>query len=123
MDVATSHTVGAALCGDELCGFFEYHTCEITREKIENLLAALANGTIDHRKVLEEGGHGAYLRRSFGFENADILISTGPKRRLLAGSALPIIAGSPLGDNMMTGCAGLLESVRRRNNIPALDYS
>jgi hypothetical protein len=32
-------------------------------------------------------------------------------------SRLPIKLGAPLGDNMMTGAAGLLEAIRRRKGM------
>lgn len=122
MDVATSHTVGAALLGGEIAGFFEYHTRDITLEKIESLLRDLADGKLDHGCILREGGHGAYTRKGFGFENAQAVIATGPKRRLLEPSRLSITFGAPLGDNMMTGTVGLLEAIRRRKNLPTLTY-
>ena len=37
-----------------------------------------------------------------------------PKRKLVAGSRLPMVWGAPLGDNRMTGTVGLLEAVRLR---------
>jgi uncharacterized protein (DUF1786 family) len=114
LDIATSHTVGAALLGEELAGFFEYHTRDITLERVETLLVDLANGALSHEGVLREGGHGAYTRASFGFENAEVILATGPKRALLERSRLPIELGAPLGDNMMTGAVGLLEAIRRR---------
>ena len=122
LDVATSHTVGAALTGKELVAFFEYHTRDITLDKIELLLHDLADGKLDHERILRDGGHGAYTRRGFGFENVDAIIATGPRRRLLKTSKLPLIFGAPLGDNMMTGTVGLLEAIRRRNNLPPIEY-
>jgi uncharacterized protein (DUF1786 family) len=122
LDVATSHTVGAALQGDELAGFFEYHTSDITLERLEVLLNELADGTLEHRQILEEGGHGAYMRKAFGFEAADLIIATGPKRKLMEKSQLPIQFGSPLGDNMMTGTVGVLESIRRRKGLEPISY-
>jgi hypothetical protein len=32
-------------------------------------------------------------------------------------SSLPIHPGAPLGDNMMTGTAGIFEAIRRRHNL------
>lgn len=122
LDIATSHTVGAALTGGELGGFFEYHTRDISSGKIESLLRDLADGRLDHDRILKEGGHGAYMRKAFGFENAQAIIATGPKRRLLESSNLPITFGAPLGDNMMTGTVGLLEAIRRRKNLPPVTY-
>jgi uncharacterized protein (DUF1786 family) len=114
LDIATSHTVGAALERGSVAGFFEYHTRDITLERLEKLMVDLGDGKLEHKKILEEGGHGAYIRKTLGFQNLDIIVATGPKRRLLEGSRFPIHPGAPLGDNMMTGTAGLLEAVRIR---------
>ena len=111
LDIATSHTVGAVLGDGELLGSFEYHTHDITLNRLEQLMQDLANGKLDHRRILSEGGHGAYLRRAPGFDHLEAIVATGPKRRLLSASALPITWGAPWGDNMMTGCVGLLRAV------------
>lgn len=122
LDVATSHTVGAALRGEELFGFFEYHTADITLGRLELLLKKLADGQLEHKKVLEEGGHGAYIRDSFGFKAIEIILATGPKRGLVKNSQLPIRFGAPLGDNMMTGTVGVLEAIRRRKGFDQSTY-
>ena len=122
LDVATSHTVGAAVIGDEIAGFFEYHTADITLARLEQLLVELCDGQIEHRRILEEGGHGAYLRKRLGFKDVDVIIATGPKRGLLADSKLQIAYGAPLGDNMMTGTVGLLEALRRRKGLAPISY-
>jgi uncharacterized protein (DUF1786 family) len=122
LDVATSHTVCAAVAEGELAGLVEYHTVDITRERLEALLENLVAGRLDHRKVLEEGGHGAYIRKAVGPEALKTIIATGPKRKLVHGSRLPITFGAPLGDNMMTGCVGLLESLRRRKRLESIHY-
>lgn len=120
LDVATSHTVGAALEDGEIAGFFEYHTHDVTLERIESLLRSLADGNLSHRQVLAEGGHGAYLRKAIGFETAEIILATGPKRRLLKESRLPIVFGAPLGDNMMTGTFGMLDAIRKRKGLSSI---
>jgi uncharacterized protein (DUF1786 family) len=122
LDVATSHTVGAGMEGEELTGFFEYHTSDITRERLEVLMRQLSDGTLQHKQILQEGGHGAYIRKAFGFKKADLIIATGPKRQLVENSRLPIQFGSPLGDNMMTGTVGVLESIRRRKGLRPIFY-
>ncbi|MCD6298676.1 MAG: hypothetical protein J7M30_16145 [Deltaproteobacteria bacterium] len=48
LDVATSHTLGAALDGDEIAAFFEYHTHDITLKRLESLLVELAEGKLKH---------------------------------------------------------------------------
>ncbi|RJR48224.1 MAG: pyruvate formate-lyase activating enzyme [Desulfobacteraceae bacterium] len=123
LDVATSHTVGAALEAGEIAGFFEYHTRDITLEKIEVLLRDLAEGNLEHRKILLEGGHGAYVRKALGWDRIELLVATGPKRRMVEGSRLPITLGGPLGDNMMTGTAGVLDAVCRRKGMEPLQYT
>ena len=122
LDVATSHTVGAAMLGDEIAGFFEYHTHDITLERLEDLILLLCDGNLEHRRVLAEGGHGAYLRKAVGFQAVDVIIATGPKRRLVEPSKLQITFGAPWGDNMMTGTVGLLEALRRRQGLEPIDY-
>jgi uncharacterized protein (DUF1786 family) len=114
MDVATSHTLGAALMGEEIGGFFEYHTRDITPDRMEELLKALADGRLDHKTILEEGGHGAYIRKAFGFDPEKKIIAVGPKRRLMKNSRLSLAWGAPMGDNMMTGTAGLLKAIRKK---------
>ena len=122
LDIATSHTVGAAVEGGMLCGFFEYHTADITAARLDRLLMDLADGKLSHPRILDEGGHGAYSRRSFGFDGAERILATGPRRRLALDSTLPITFGAPWGDNMMTGTVGLMEAVRRREELPPISY-
>ncbi len=122
LDIATSHTVAATLEGDRVAAFVEYHTRDITLERLESLLVDLANGRIRHDQILAEGGHGAYLRNVVGFDKVRAIIATGPKRRLMTGSKLPIVWGAPWGDNMMTGTVGLLEAVRRKRKMTPIQY-
>ncbi len=120
LDIATSHTVAAVLSQGELWGSFEYHTHDITLPRLEQLLRDLAEGRLDHAQILAEGGHGAYLRKAPGFDQIEAIVATGPKRQLMATSQLPIKWGAPWGDNMMTGCVGLMEAVVRVQDQPAL---
>lgn len=122
LDVATSHTVGAVIQADELLGSFEYHTHDITRPRLEQLIHDLPEGRLDHETILAEGGHGAFLRSSPGFDRVEAIVATGPKRRLIDGTRLPITWGAPWGDNMMTGCVGLLESMRIRRQMAPIVY-
>jgi uncharacterized protein (DUF1786 family) len=122
LDVATSHTVGAAMVGDEIAGFFEYHTSDVTLARLEQLILDLCGGKLEHSRILREGGHGAFVRRFFGFDAVEAIIATGPRRRLVEASKLPIVYGAPYGDNMMTGTVGLLEAVRRRKGLEPINY-
>ena len=122
LDVATSHTVGAAVEAGVLCGFFEYHTTDITAARLDRLLRHLADGKLSHRRILDEGGHGAYNRNPFGYNGVQAILATGPRRRLISESSLPVTFGAPWGDNMMTGTVGLLEAVRLREALPPIAY-
>ncbi len=122
LDVATSHTVGAILSGGELAGYFEYHTRDITLNRMESLLRELAEGLLTNEDILKEGGHGAYVRRAIGFDAVEIILATGPKRRLVETSRLPMTLGAPWGDNMMTGTVGLLEAIRRHAGLAEIEY-
>jgi len=120
LDVATSHTLGATLVKGEIAGFFEYHTSEINGTRADQLLEDLADGKLNHQQILDEGGHGAYLRKAVGFDNVETIIATGPKRGLLADASLAINYGAPMGDNMMTGTLGLLSAIRTRKGLQPL---
>jgi uncharacterized protein (DUF1786 family) len=117
LDLATSHTLGAALEQGEIAGFFEYHTRDITPERLDSLVIELADGELVHQNILAQGGHGAYMRKAFGFDRSELIVVTGPKRQLIEKSRLPVRLGAPLGDHMMTGTAGLLEAIRRRKGL------
>jgi len=122
VDVATSHTVGAAMDGDKIAGFFEYHTKDITLARLEQLLRDLADGRVGHHEILAEGGHGAYIRQAHGFSAVETIIVTGPRRNLMRDTSLSILLGAPFGDNMMTGTVGVLEAIRRCTDRPPRVY-
>jgi len=117
LDIATSHTLGAVLSEQELMGFFEYHTQAIDPGRLERMMVELAEGRISHEKIRAEGGHGAYLRAKIGLSSLEAMIATGPRRDLVHSLPYPFIMGAPLGDNMMTGTAGLLEALNRREGL------
>jgi len=57
------------------------------------------------------------VRKTLGFENIELIIATGPKRGLVQNSHLTMVQGAPLGDNMMTGTAGVLAAIGRRKGL------
>jgi uncharacterized protein (DUF1786 family) len=122
LDIATSHTVAATLRRGEVAAYLEYHTRDLTAERLDALLPALADGRLTHAEVLAGGGHGAYTRRRVGFNGLGVIVATGPRRALVRDTTLPIIYGAPFGDNMMTGTTGLLEALRRRLALAPIDY-
>jgi len=67
---------------DVATSFFEYHTSDITLARLEQLMVDLCEGKLEQARILSEGGHGAFVRKSFGFDTVEVIIATGPKRRL-----------------------------------------
>ncbi len=122
LDIATSHTVGAAMAEGRLCGFFEYHTKDITAARLDQLLEDLPDGKLSHRRILADGGHGAYCRDAYGYDKVELILATGPRRRLVTPAALPITFGAPWGDNMMTGTVGLLEALRQPEGLAPIAF-
>ncbi|MEJ5357403.1 MAG: DUF1786 family protein [Desulfobacterales bacterium] len=120
LDIATSHTVCAAREREELCALVEIHTRDLAPARLEELIRRTAAGDLDHDGVVAQGGHGAYLRRAAGEAALGCILATGPKRRLAAGIRFPVLWGAPFGDNLMTGCAGLLDCLCRREGLPPI---
>jgi uncharacterized protein (DUF1786 family) len=116
LDIATSHTVGASLRGQEVLGMFEYHTHDVTAAVLDDLLTGLTAGTLSHEAILVQGGHGAFMRQPLDGDEPYPIIATGPKRRLARDSRCDLIWGAPWGDNMMTGTVGLYTALARRLN-------
>jgi uncharacterized protein (DUF1786 family) len=124
LDVATSHTLGALVVGDEIGGFFEYHTSELTPTVLKSLIVDLADGKLSHQKIRSEGGHGAYVRKSVGFKQIELILATGPKRKILQHVGIDnIVLGAPFGDNMMTGTAGLNLAIAEREGLSLERYN
>ncbi|HNR11862.1 MAG TPA: DUF1786 family protein [Thermodesulfobacteriota bacterium] len=117
-DIGNSHTLAAVVQEGVIGGLFEYHTGSITGRRMDELLVKLGNGDLNHRGVVAEGGHGAYIREVPGFEQIEEIVVTGPRRaEILKDMSLSVLEGAPLGDTMMTGTAGLLESVMRAERL------
>jgi uncharacterized protein (DUF1786 family) len=119
-NVGNMHTLAFHLCGGRIAGLFEHHTGLLSREKLEGLLQQLAAGSLDHQALFAEHGHGALIltgeeegcaRPQSG--RPDFLAVTGPRRGLLAGSALQPYLAVPHGDMMMAGCWGLVRACAR----------
>ena len=116
-NVGNMHTLAFHLCARRVAGLFEHHTGLLDREKLEGLLLALAAGSLDHETLFAEHGHGALVREATGRgcelsgdEGLAFLAITGPRRGLLAGSALRPYLAVPHGDMMMAGCWGLVRA-------------
>jgi uncharacterized protein (DUF1786 family) len=124
-NVGNFHTLAFRLRKDEdgeygIEGVFEHHTGLLKLPKLEDLLRALADGSLKHADVFEQHGHGAliYDPAPFLLEAGELAVSvTGPRRNLLKSinsnptPGKPVIRpyfAVPFGDMMLAGCFGLL---------------
>jgi uncharacterized protein (DUF1786 family) len=117
------HTLAFRLGEGRIEGLFEHHTGLLTRDKLDALLAQLADGTLTHEELFAEHGHGALL-----FDRQPVplgfLAVTGPRRGLLKGSRYRPYLAVPYGDMMMAGCWGIVRALAeswpgRREEIEA----
>ena len=118
VNVGNGHTICVVTLGGRLAGVFEHHTRLLDGPGLEQRLRRFLAGDLGSDEVREDGGHGAVLARG-GRGDLDLrlpLIVTGPRRALLAGSALPLEYAAPYGDMMLTGCFGLLRALRDRHD-------
>ena len=122
LDIATSHTLGALLLNGEIGGLFEYHTNALTAKRLESLIKDLAEGELSHERIIAEGGHGAYVRGAVGFDKVEMILATGPRRKMLERVGIEgIVLGAPFGDNMMTGTSGLILAMAEREGMTIED--
>lgn len=96
-------------------GLFEHHTGEVTQAKLDALITALANSTLEHHDVYNDMGHGALVyqhRPMMARREAPpyFLALSGPRRGLMQGSLHQPYWAVPFGDMMLAGCFGLLRA-------------
>lgn len=117
-NVGNFHTLAFRLGPGGIEGVFEHHTGLLDLPKLEGLLRALADGSLEHDDVFGDHGHGALIYEPrplplpapgepdgngpFG------LAVTGPRRSMMRGSNLRPHFAVPFGDMMIAGCFGLL---------------
>ena len=108
INVGNAHTIAMSLDAGQIVGVFEHHTHLLNKQKLENYIKKLSDGTITFQEVFDDGGHGALTR---GENQPEIISLTGPRRGEMKG--LGIFAASA-GDMMMTGPVGLIKAVQGR---------
>jgi len=109
MDIGNGHTMAASIEDGKIQGVFEHHTSSLSPEKIENLVQRLVEGTITHKEVHDDYGHGAHVVNPIS--NLEKVVVTGPKRNIIEKTSLDYYNASPGGDVMMTGPVGLIKAV------------
>jgi len=116
VNVGNGHTICVVTLGGRLAGVFEHHTRKLDGPGLERSLRRFLAGDLGSDEVREDGGHGAVLAAAAQTIDLTALpfFATGPRRGLLAGSALPLEYAAPHGDMMLTGCFGLLRAFAER---------
>lgn len=112
-NVGNFHTLAFHLSAGRVVGLLEHHTGELTIDRLERYLRELADGTISNAEVFADKGHGALIVDRPA-ARPDLLAVVGPRRSLLAGSALRPYFAVPHGDMMLAGCFGLLRALARK---------
>jgi uncharacterized protein (DUF1786 family) len=110
-NVGNFHCLVFRLTPNRIGGIFEHHTGEVTREKLDDFIAALADSTLRHQDVFDDMGHGALVYDSTLMPPPRFLAVTGPRRNLMIGSRHNPYLAVPYGDMMMAGCFGLLAAM------------
>lgn len=139
VNIGNFHTLAFRLGSGGIEGVFEHHTGLLDHPKLEELLHALADGSLTHEEVFGDHGHGALIYHPdpliFGGGDFDVVV-TGPRRGMFKYTKkrmrraedeskalylvpLPITQPPPLrpyfpapfGDMMLVGCFGLLAAV------------
>ena len=84
-NIGNFHTLAFRLGEVGVEGVFEHHTGEIDLSKLESLLIRLADGTLQHKDVFDDMGHGALMyskdKFEFGSDGFDVVV-TGPRRSM-----------------------------------------
>jgi uncharacterized protein (DUF1786 family) len=120
-NVGNFHTLAFRLGPEGIEGVFEHHTGLLDRTHLEDLLISLASGTLTREDVFSQNGHGAlvYSEKPLPLDHPHFNVAvTGPRRRMLEGSALRPYFAVPFGDMMIAGCFGLLAATAEL--IPAM---
>ncbi len=107
VNVGNFHTLAFQFHEGRFLRLFEHHTGEVTRASLVRWLTALADGTVRHDAVFADHGHGALVLDATPLPLTFAAV-VGPRRGLLADADLPIYNAVPYGDQMLTGCYGLL---------------
>lgn len=108
-NVGNFHTLTFRLGSGGIEGVFEHHTGFLDAVKLDGLIRALADATLQHEDVFGDHGHGALLYQRDPAP-ADFVAVTGPRRSMMSGSALPVHFAVPHGDMMIAGCFGLVRA-------------
>ncbi|MGB9924751.1 MAG: DUF1786 domain-containing protein [Methanothrix sp.] len=108
INIGNGHTIGAIVDDGRITAIFEHHTSAMTPEKLRSIMKRLCEGTLTHKEIFEDGGHGAHIEH-VPDEVRSILV-TGPRRGVFVRSMKDPVQAAPWGGMMITGCVGLVRA-------------
>ncbi len=115
INFGNGHTTFAVIHNDKVISYMEHHTkCLKEPEKLKNLTLKFACGDVTNEEIYNDGGNGAIIFETIGFENIKKVVVTGPNRNLIKETGLDYYFASPGGDMMMTGPIGLIASAKKK---------
>jgi len=109
VNVGNFHTLAFQFRDGEFVRLFEHHTGLLTPSTLAGWLRALAAGEISHAAIFGDHGHGA-LALDDAAVPLKFLAVVGPRQAMLKGVGLSAHYAVPHGDQMLTGCFGLLRA-------------
>lgn len=113
VNVGNFHTLAFHVAGPRILGIFEHHTGELSPARLDGYLSKLGAGAITNAEVFADKGHGAVVTGQ-SQASPELVAVVGPRRNMLAGSALRPYFAVPHGDMMLAGCFGLLRALASR---------
>jgi len=109
VNVGNFHTLAFQFRDGAFVRLFEHHTGLLTPATLTGWLRALAAGQISHAAVFADHGHGA-LALDDTTVPLEFVAVVGPRQAMLRDAGLPAYCAVPHGDQMLTGCFGLLRA-------------
>lgn len=109
VNVGNFHTLAFQYRAGRFVRLFEHHTGLLTPPALAAWLTALADGSISHGAIFADHGHGALILDSEATP-LEFIAVVGPRQALLHDLGLPVYHAVPHGDQMLTGCFGLLRA-------------
>jgi uncharacterized protein (DUF1786 family) len=118
VNLGNAHAFAALVRGEHLWGIYEHHTGLLNRVKLFDHLGRFQAGELTNEEVFADQGHGcAYAPDYPKSKPFAFTVITGPRRHLARG--WPGVFAAPLGDQMLSGCFGLLQAYPDLENLPA----
>jgi len=118
INLGNGHATFAIMRGGRIISYMEHHTRYLhDGQKLKDYIVRFADGNLESDEVFNDGGSGAVIFETVGFENLKKIVVTGPWRSLVKNTSLEYYFASPAGDMMMSGPAGLVSAYSKVEKI------